>query len=633
MKSLLDILNTQYDEDDEEGNEMPNVFSPSPYYSNDDAIDLLSGKKDVFTLLSLNCQSLFAKFDQLQVYLNHFQDSLCQFSVIGLQETWLSSEHDISFLQIEGYNFIHKPKSASQHGGVAFYIKNNIEYQVLPVTVDDSICDSLFLELKLNSNDANNCSKVILGNIYRPPRELAENYEVFNAKLEEAISTIQYANQVLLIGDFNIDLLKVNDKPHVNDFFDMLLSGGFIPKITLPTRVTDQSKTLIDNCFVKLQNSSNINDISAGILRQQISDHYPYFICFDWLQTCKPKQKLVRVSKFTKSDRENFKREVASTCTIEKFCSSDPNINYEVLQNVLVKAAEKHLPQKLVKYKKHKHKKARWITQGIIRSIKFRDKMFARLRKTSPDDELFHTLKINLQTYNRILKKSIRTAKKSYYQEQFSKYQKDIKNTWKTIKNIMGSSEEKETSKEFVIDNIPCSDPQIIADEFNRFFTDVGPTLASNIIQPNNLSYSNFLKYNITSNFDFQTVSDKCVLETIDNLKCKTSYGVDKISNNLLKEIKNIIAKPLTKIINQCIDTGMFPEQMKIARVLPIHKKMKITFLVTTDQYPFCLVCQRSLRESFITSFTNTLLIRSSSMEISMASENIIRLNWLLLIW
>ena len=50
-------------------------------------------------------------------------------------------------------------------------------------------------------------------------------------------------------GDYNIDLLKVKINPRFGEFFDHFISSGFFPKITLPTRFTDQSATLIDNVF------------------------------------------------------------------------------------------------------------------------------------------------------------------------------------------------------------------------------------------------------------------------------------------------------------------------------------------------------------------------------------------------
>lgn len=192
MHSLIELVNTHFDERDEDGNEMPNVFTHSPYYSSEEAITMLNHKKKILTILSLNCQSLNAKIDQIQVYLTYFRESLCQFSVIALQETWLSSEHDTSILQIDDYNFVYKPKLASQHGGVGFFIMNNIEYKILPITVDDDICDSMFIEVSLNSTEERKSDKVILGNIYRPPR--AENYDLFIEKFEQTITKLSHGN-------------------------------------------------------------------------------------------------------------------------------------------------------------------------------------------------------------------------------------------------------------------------------------------------------------------------------------------------------------------------------------------------------------------------------------------------------
>ena len=50
-------------------------------------------------------------------------------------------------------------------------------------------------------------------------------------------------------GDYNIDLLKVKTKNHYCEYFDEVVSQGFIPRITLPTRISEQPSTLIDNIY------------------------------------------------------------------------------------------------------------------------------------------------------------------------------------------------------------------------------------------------------------------------------------------------------------------------------------------------------------------------------------------------
>ena len=80
-------------------------------------------------------------------------------------------------------------------------------------------------------------------------------------------------NEVLIGGDWNINLLKVNEKPAFADFLDLMFNKSFIPKITLPTRFSSQSASLIDNIYCKL--SDKTLDTTSGIIFTGISDHLP----------------------------------------------------------------------------------------------------------------------------------------------------------------------------------------------------------------------------------------------------------------------------------------------------------------------------------------------------------------------
>ena len=53
----------------------------------------------------------------------------------------------------------------------------------------------------------------------------------------------------VIVGDFNLDLLKIKEKNVINDYLENILSFGFYPKIVYPTRIAHQSATLIDNIF------------------------------------------------------------------------------------------------------------------------------------------------------------------------------------------------------------------------------------------------------------------------------------------------------------------------------------------------------------------------------------------------
>ena len=82
--------------------------------------------------------------------------------------------------------------------------------------------------------------------------------------------------------------------------------------------------------------------------------------------------------------------------------SADINANYDILHNAIKRAKNKHIhmPCKLIKFNKYKHKKSKWITQGLLKSIRSRDKLYARLKRLQPNKIEHNTLLINLKTYS-----------------------------------------------------------------------------------------------------------------------------------------------------------------------------------------------------------------------------------------
>ena len=83
----------------------------------------------------------------------------------------------------------------------------------------------------------------------------------------------------------------------------------------------------------------------------------------------------------------------------------DPNGNYETSEKLLVDAKDK-----TVRFNRYRHKISPWATTGILRSIQFRDRIYRNLQSTSPDKDMYNSLKQNLKSYNSILKKNYRTS-------------------------------------------------------------------------------------------------------------------------------------------------------------------------------------------------------------------------------
>ena len=124
----------------------------------------------------------------------------------------------------------------------------------------------------------------------------------------------------------------------------------------------------------------------------------------------------------------------------------------------------------------------------------------------------------------------------------------------------------------FIIDNVKVSNETQIANHFNTFFTSIGPKLASNINTLDKPSFNTYLRGNVNSVFKFENINDDEVLNLIRKYKAKTSTDKDDLSMKLIKYIDIYISKPLSVIINQSLNTGIFPSLLKIAKVIPIYK-------------------------------------------------------------
>ena len=117
------------------------------------------------------------------------------------------------------------------------------------------------------------------------------------------------------------------------------------------------------------------------------------------------------------------------------------------------------------------------------------------------------------------------------------------------------------------------SNEKEIASKFNNYFTDIGKNLADKIDTSNKHPFDHYLHSPSIYKFHLKQTNPNEIISVINNLPMKTSSGHDKISCIILKEIKNIIAQPLSLLVIQAFNTGVFPSKLKLAKVIPLFKK------------------------------------------------------------
>ena len=214
------------------------------------------------------------------------------FDVICIQECHISELSDISLLDIPGYICIEQGSSCSRKGGLVIYLKECYNYKKILTNAMQNIWESQFIQIKGEGL----LKSVIIGNIYKPPRELITDYKAFTSNFADTINKINRNDDELIIaGDYNINLLNINSREVINEFFTCFISISLIPKITFPTRFSARKGTLIDNFLCRI--SEKIISAKAGILIDKLSDHQPYFLILDIIRQPKHKPKMVTILK------------------------------------------------------------------------------------------------------------------------------------------------------------------------------------------------------------------------------------------------------------------------------------------------------------------------------------------------
>ena len=100
-----------------------------------------------FSIISLNIQSLNAKFDSFVAYLSLLEENDVRFSAICLQETWLTAQQDVSIFHIPGYKLINRARSCSAHRGLIIYLKEDYSYKERQLSGNSEIWEGLFIDI------------------------------------------------------------------------------------------------------------------------------------------------------------------------------------------------------------------------------------------------------------------------------------------------------------------------------------------------------------------------------------------------------------------------------------------------------------------------------------------------------
>lgn len=235
----------------------------------------------------------------------------------------------------------------------------------------------------------------------------------------------------------------------------------------------------------------------------------------------------------------------------------DINNKFNFFVEILNVSIDRAFPLVEIKTNKATNSKKKWFTSEL-HEMRENVCLLSELYNNFPDANL----KAHLKKYKSEYRRHINIAKNNYYGRILHKNGNMPKTYWNII-NQNRKSDKKKLKDE------------IDVEEMNKYFIDVAENITQNLPTANSVYtdyFSNTESTETNYKFKFDEISINTVRNVINKMKNKNSKDHYNISINIIKNIKNLIIVHLTSLFNQCIKSGIYPDILKVTKVIPIHK-------------------------------------------------------------
>lgn len=508
-------------------------------------------------LASINIQSLQSKHSALASFLSEHDN----IHILALQETWNLKHPDT--LSIPQYTLIHKHRPHGNGGGIGFYIKSNIHYNILHqhTHMISKIFECLTIEITINSK------KTAISTLYRsptPPNTMTPttHMDEFNAHLDTLLQQLSTKyTTVYICLDSNINSHTVKQH-HTNfEYFNTIHTNGYLQCINHSTRIQGNTHSLIDHILT----NSNEEIITTGTLILDISDHFMTFITLaktHHRHTNPP----TLTRKFTQHNTQMFREHISNLAWEDVLNCQDVDLSYHHFWNTFKPLLDTCIPLTNTRHNKNIHKINKHMTLGLLTSRNTKMKLH-KLALTTPTQANISKYRAYRNTYNRL----IRASKKHYFETELAKAKKNPKKTWGLLNEALNKGNSKPKIEKIITDNGEITDKLDIATEFNTFFAGAGRAVY-NSIPHTNTTPEEYLPPHSEHQLHLSRVSQAEVVSVMRTLQSKASLDSDGLSTKFMKSIALEISIPLTHIFNLSLTQGKFPTALKTSKIVPIHK-------------------------------------------------------------
>ena len=486
-----------------------------------------------------NVMSLAPKIDEVREVV-HYAD----FDLVCITETWLKDHIDNNIVAISGYNVIRRDRTEAVHGGVCLYIKESIQFKIIEDIMDRKF-EVVWTQIR-PSRLPRGITSIIVGVVYHSPSAADPPMLDYLYNCLSLVEARFPGCGIILLGDFNNTLLKKSSR----------LSNGFNLKqiVTFPTRGRNTLDPVLTN--VKEFYAPPIQRPALGL-----SDHFSVEVQ-PLVRSQQPRTKLIVKSRDLRPTTRMAMRTYLGNVDVKTLIDSKDSCKgkVEMLETIVKTGMDILLP---LKSKSVQTNEPPWVNQQLKGLIHSRQKALAQ-----GDQEQYRTLR------NRVNRE--RKACRAKFYNSKVEHLKDCKPAvwWREVKKLSGMSDaaSRGVNPATLYQHIDCgqrgSPPSTIdiANTINQAF--LAPMRVFTPLSPNTSTNSD-------QESAFQ-VSEFSVLKKLSALNPTKATGPDGIPGWLLKENADLLALPVTDILNCSFKEARLPQSWKDANITPVPKQNPI---------------------------------------------------------
>ena len=223
-----------------------------------------------------------------------------------------------------------------------------------------------------------------------------------------------------------------------------------------------------------------------------------------------------------------------------------------------------------------KHKFPPWITPGIVKSCKTKNRILYRKSHTNSQE-----VTDRYKTYSFLLVRLIKTLKCNYLTTKLAEFKSNMKETWRILNMVTGRHKKKPPIQSLLIDNDLCEEKKQIADALNNNYIDVKQKIRSEIPDIST-TFTSYLRNRNPQSLFMHPLTEHDIVNIVHKLASKMSTGHDNISTKLLKLMLPTIVKALIEN-NKPTHIWNYPISAETCKVNPFLKAQNQLSIKITD--------------------------------------------------